>query len=217
MKNIRIICLILGFVLFPGGAGFCQNHDSELIENLRRIENKMSNINTLATKFVQEKNLALFDQVIEIKGSLYLKKPSSFAWHIESPLRQRIILNDTMMKQWDEDTNQIQKINLANNPSFSVVTEQMKRWVSGSYLALVGEYKIEILQFSPLKLKFTPNQDSMAFKMIDSIDILFQDDEKYIDTINIFETNLDSTKLQFLETSLNEVLDSSVWKVRGNE
>ena len=204
------ICFILMTVLY----GNCQENDVELIKNLTLIEGKMSNINTLATKFVQEKDLALFEQKLEIKGSLYLRKPSSFAWHIDTPLKQRIVLTGETVQQWDEDMNQVQKINLASNPSFSIITDQMRRWVSGSYLSLVDEYEIEIIQISPVKLKFIPFENSMAFKMIKSIVILFQKDEKYIDIIFISETNGDSTKFQFIETSINVKLDPRVWKVK---
>ncbi|MCD4781860.1 MAG: outer membrane lipoprotein carrier protein LolA [Candidatus Omnitrophica bacterium] len=219
MKKDRIIFLIVFLFLaaFRVASGYCQKTDVDLIKNLKLIESKMSNINTLTTKFVQIKDLSLFKQKLEIKGSLYLKKPSSFAWHIDVPLKQRIILEKNIVKQWDEDTNQVQKINLDKNPSFSIMTDQMKRWVSGSYLSLVDEYEIEIVQSSPIRLKFTPLENSMAFKMIKSIVILFQEDETYIESIVISETNGDSTKFQFLETSLNVALDPQAWKIKPSD
>ncbi|MDP8266451.1 MAG: outer membrane lipoprotein carrier protein LolA [Candidatus Aceula meridiana] len=215
--KIRVLILTILFIFISALDGICEESNSTLIKDLKSIEEKMSNITTLSTQFIEEKNLALFDQKLLIKGSLYLQKPSSFAWHISSPLKQRIILTGDVVAQWDEDTNQVQKINLASNPSFNVITNQMKRWVSGSYLSLIDEYKIEIMQSSPMKLKFVPFENSMAFKMIKRIVILFQEDEKYIDTIDILETNGDSTKFQFLETSLNVNLDPRVWKVKTSD
>ncbi len=215
--KIRVLILVILFSLASALDGVCEEANSNLIKELKLIEEKMSNITTLSTQFIEEKNLALFDQKLLIKGSLYLQKPSSFAWHISSPLKQRIILRGNVVVQWDEDTNQVQKIDLTSNPSFNVITDQMKRWVSGSYLSLVDEYKIEIMQSSPIKLKFTPFENTVVFKVIKSIMILFQKDEKYIDTIDILETSGDSTKFQFLETSLNLKLDSQVWKVKTSD
>jgi len=198
-------------------SGICKEANSNLINDLRIIEEKMSSITTLSTQFIEEKNLSLFGQKLTIKGYLFLRNPSSFAWHISSPLRQRIILKDNVVMQWDEDTNQIQKINLTSNPSFNIIANQMKRWVSGSYLSLIDEYDIEVIQSSPMKLKFIPFKNSMAFKMIKNIVILFQKNEKYIDTIDILETNGDSTKFHFLETLINIKLDPQVWKVKASD
>jgi outer membrane lipoprotein carrier protein len=213
----RISILMFCLILLNPFSGDCRENNDDLIKKLMQIEEKMSTIETLETQFVQTKDLSLFAQTIEIKGSLYLKKPSSFAWHIDVPLKQRIVLEDNMVTQWDEDTNQVQKINLARNPSFSIITDQMKRWVSGSYLSLVDEYAIDIIQESPMKLRFTPLEKSMAFKMIKSIEILFQEDEKYIKAIDISETNGDSTKFKFFATDLNRKLKTQVWKVRPND
>lgn len=217
LLKIPILVLTIFFMFAFVLSGICQESNSDLINDLKLIEEKMSNINTLATQFIEEKNLALFDQKLKIKGCLYLQQPSFFAWHIDFPLKQRIILKGNIVVQWDEDTNQVQKINLSSNPTFNIVMDQMKRWVSGSYLPLVNEYKIEIIQTSPMELKFTPLEDSLAYKMIDSIRILFQDDLKYINTIDIAEANGDSTRFRFFNTSLNTKLDAGVWKVKGGE
>jgi len=48
---------------------------------LSRLEVKMSDIKTLQTGFVQEKNLAIFDRKIILKGKIFLQKPNLFAWH----------------------------------------------------------------------------------------------------------------------------------------
>ncbi len=45
--------------------GVCQENSETLVESLKLLESKMANIDTLATKFVQEKDLALFKQKIE--------------------------------------------------------------------------------------------------------------------------------------------------------
>ncbi|MCK5617295.1 outer membrane lipoprotein carrier protein LolA, partial [Candidatus Pacearchaeota archaeon] len=162
-------------------------------EILTSLERKMSKIDTIQTKFVQTKDLALFNQIIEIKGSLFLKKPHMFAWHIDSPLKQIILLEDNRIKQWDEDTNKVQTFSLSENPSFNIAIEQMSRWISGEYLLLTDEYVIEILKKKPIQLKFTPLENAMAHSFIDSITILFQDDEKYIKEIMIQESSGDTT------------------------
>ena len=93
----------------------------------------------------------------------------------------------------------------------------MCRWISGEYLLLTDEYVIEILKKKPIQLKFTPLENAMAHSFIDSITILFQDDEKYIKEIMIQESSGDTTSFTFFDTLLNADLDSAVWKVRTRE
>ncbi|MCK4917862.1 MAG: outer membrane lipoprotein carrier protein LolA [Candidatus Omnitrophica bacterium] len=217
LLKIRILVLISLFMFSFVMNGICLDNNSDLINNLKLIEDKMSDINTLATQFIQEKNLALFNQKIEITGFLYLQKPSSFAWHINTPLEQRIILKSNNVVQWDEDTNQVQKINLSSNPTFNIVMDQMKRWISGAYLSLVDEYIVEFKKSEFMELKFFPKDGTMAYKLIKNINIVFQEDEKYIESITINERNGDSTSFIFFETQINIVLDPIVWEVNPRD
>jgi len=197
--------------------GMNEEISKDVSEFLMSIENKMSNVKTVQTKFVQKKDLALFSQQIVIKGSLFLRKPSMFAWHIDSPLRQTIVLKDKIIKQWDEDTNKVQRISLSKSPSFSMATEQMNIWVSGSYSSLADEYDIEIIQVEPMQIKFIPHETTMTHSIIDNITVLFQEDEKYIKEIIIKERNGDAMSLAFFDTLINVDLDPAVWKVSSHD
>lgn len=208
---LMAMCILMNFV----SPVMSEEISKDVKECLMSIENKMSSVKTVQTKFIQTKNLALFNQQIVIEGSLSLKKPSMFAWHIDSPLRQTIILKDKIIKQWDEDTNKIQKNYLSKDPSLSIVTEQMSMWVSGAYVSLTDEYNIEIIQVEPMQIKFTPFQATMTHSIIDNITILFQKDEKYIEEIIIKERNGDAMSLVFFDTFINIDLDPAVWKVNS--
>jgi len=210
---LMAVCVLMNFVSPVMSKEIAKN----VKECLMSIENKMSGVKTVQTKFIQTKKLALFNQQIVIEGSLSLKKPSMFAWHIDSPLRQAIILKDKIIKQWDEDTNKIQTIYLSKDSSFSIATEQMNVWVSGAYLSLIDEYDIEIIQVDPMQIKFTPFKTTMTYSIIDNITVLFQKDEKYIEEIIIKERDGDAMSLTFFDTVINIDLDPSVWKVNSHD
>ena len=208
-----VMCILMSFV----SPGMSKEISRDVSECLMFIESKMSNVKTVQTKFVQKKDLALFNQQIVIKGELFLRKPSTFAWHIDSPLRQTIVLKDKTIKQWDEDTNEIQRISLSKGSSFSLATEQMNIWVSGSYLSLTDEYNIEIIQVKPIQIKFIPFETTMIHSIIDNITVIFQEDEKYIKEIIIKERDGDATSLEFFDTLINVDLDPAVWKVNSHD
>lgn len=181
---------------------------------LSRLEQKMSGIQTLQTNFVQEKKLAVFNQKIVLKGTMYLQKPTLFAWHVREPMRYSMIINGNMLCQWDEDTNMVQQISLAENPAFQVVIAQMKEWFSGKYTALLENYTITIPIKNPVTLEFIPRETTGIHSVINRVTIVFREDEQYIYQIYIEEKSGDSMLLTFVDTQLNDPINAAAWEVK---
>lgn len=181
---------------------------------LSRLEERMSKIKTLQTHFCQEKNLAIFDQKVILKGTISLQKPNLFAWHVNEPIRYSLIIKDTSAIQWDEDTKQIQHISLSKNTGYKIIAKQLKEWFSGTYSSMREQYDITILNSDPVCLKFDPRQDTMASKAVSSVAVTFDKDEQYIQKISIKEKNGDSTLLTFSNTQLNIPIGAAAWEAK---
>ena len=217
MKTLFKTLFCLGLLCIFTHAKALENQtqsDPELYNLLERLENKISKVNSIQTDFVQEKKLAVFNDKLIIKGIIYLKKPNLLAWHVKEPLRYSIVLNSNTIQQWDEESNQVQKVSIANNPAFGSIFEQLKKWFSGNYTSMLKEYHIKIIDQSPIILQFVPYKTSVAHNLIETVTVIFKKDEQYIYQINIEEKCGDSTLLTFVNTCLNCPFDSSVWKVK---
>ena len=181
---------------------------------LGRIEEKMLRIRTLKTRFIQEKYLAIFSQKVVLKGTVFVKKPSLFAWHVKEPVRYSLVIKDDVVRQWDEDTNRIQRVPLGKIPTFQTVIEQMTKWFYGTYTSISEEYDVTILKQHPVSLKFTPLESTVASKFINSVTIIFREDECYIKQIYLQEKSGDSMLLTFVEPLLNVPIDEVAWEVK---
>ena len=181
---------------------------------LSRLEEKMADIKTLETSFVQEKELAIFDRKIILKGKIFLQKPNLFAWHTEEPTRYSMIIRDDIISQWDEDIDQVQKISMKDNPAFQSVVGQMRKWLSGIYTSLLVEYNITVLKQNPVSLKFTPRENTAAYNIISYVRIVFREDERYLREIYIKEKGGDTTLLRFTNTLLNIPINVAAWEVK---
>ncbi|MCK4401177.1 outer membrane lipoprotein carrier protein LolA [bacterium] len=210
MNKIEMILFALLISLFPLNGYAEQSVEDVLI----RLEEKMSDIKTLQTGFVQEKKLAIFDRKIILKGKIFLKKPNLFAWHTEEPTLYSMIIRDDVILQWDEDIDQIQKVSMKDNPAFQTVVGQMRKWLSGIYMSLLEEYSVIILGQTPVSLKFVPRENTMAYNIISHVRIVFREDERYIQEIYIKEKTGDSTLLRFTDTLLNIPVDAAAWEVK---
>jgi outer membrane lipoprotein-sorting protein len=192
-----------------------KNIAPDLYEVLHRLEDKTSEIRTLKTEFVQEKELAVFKEKIILKGMIFLQKPELFAWHIIEPLSYSMVIKGDILSQWDENTKKIQKISLAKNPAFQVAISQMKDWFSGKYTSMAEDYNIIILKRKPVFLKFIPKKNTIVSNVIDTVTVIFRDDERYIHQIYIKEKSGNSTHLTFVNTQLNTPLDEAAWEVKA--
>lgn len=190
-----------------------KNLGPDLYEVLHRLEDKTSEIRTLKTEFVQEKELAVFKEKIILKGMIFLQKPELFAWHIIEPLSYSMVIKGDILSQWDENTKKTQKISLSKNPAFQVAISQMKDWFSGKYTSMTEDYNIIILKRKPVSLKFIPKKNTIVSNVIDSVTVIFRDDERYIHQIYIKEKSSNSTLLTFVNTQLNTPLDEAAWEV----
>jgi len=218
----RALILLILFLFIP--ANYCYAESSgiktyhnlapDLYEVLHRLEDKTSEIRTLKTEFVQEKELAVFKEKIILKGMIFLQKPELFAWHIIEPLSYSMVIKGDILSQWDENTKKTQKISLSKNPAFQVAISQMKDWFSGKYTSMTEDYNIIILKKKPVSLKFIPKKNTIVSNVIDSVIVIFRDDERYIHQIYIKENSSNSTLITFLNTQLNTPLEATAWEVQ---
>ncbi len=94
-----------------------------------------------------------------------------------------------------------------------LVIRQMRDWFSGAYRSMLGEYEVIVLNEDPVSLRFTPREDSLTQAMLESVTVIFERDERYIEQIRIVEVGGDSTLLRFVDTLLNGPIDPSAWKL----
>lgn len=125
-----------------------------------------------------------------------------------------MVITDKSIRQWDEDTNQVQEIVLAKNPVLKNVLNQLTVWFSGNYSPLLEVNEVRQLRNDPLVLEFIPREKNIAKKVIKSIVITFREDGKYLKQIKILEVSGDITTITFINTILNAPFDDASFEVK---
>lgn len=209
LRTIYLLLLLCLFFLIPVTYS---NTESEII--LKRLEAKVSGLVTLETDFIQTKKMALFSKEIILKGKIFIQQPNLFSWHTLEPVDYIMVIKGDTIKQWDEETNRVQTISLAGNPTFLVAVNQMKVWFSGRYHELLKDYETKILSTKPVILEFFPKESIPSFSIIEKVKITFRDDERYIQRLDIEEKNHDSASIIFTNTKLNSPINPANWELK---
>jgi outer membrane lipoprotein-sorting protein len=159
--------------------------------------------------------MVMFKDKLVLKGRIFLEKPNKIAWHVDSPVRYSALITDTLIRQWDEDTNKVQEVSLTNNPIFQNVLNQLTVWFSGEYGSLLDTNDVRVLKREPLVIEFIPRDNNISRKVIKSITITFRDDQNYLQQLRIQELSGDVTTITFKNTILNAPLDRKSFEVKG--
>jgi len=220
MSRTRIItsvCLSCGVLL--GGIGPMEGTAQQVLPPdlevvLARLEQNMGDLRTVETNFTQEKNLKVFDQTMVLKGKAYMQKPDLLAWKVAEPMLYSLVITGNTIRQWDEDTNDVQEISLEGQPGFEAAIEQMQLWFSGEARALLPNFEARLLQQDPVVLEFLAREGNLAAEAIISVRLEFREDETYIRRITMNETSGDSMILTFSDVRINEPIDPAAWEAR---
>lgn len=215
----RFLALYLGFSLSSWAADPSTASPLPSWEAvLTRLEQAFSEVKTVQARFVQEKELTIFQEKVILKGHMAMENPGRLVWHVEEPVRYAFLLGDKTLRQWDEDSRKIQEIALSNNPIFDVVDKQLRCWFSGQYKMLTQDYWVEVLQEEkPIRLSFVPLESSMIRKAIQRVEVEFREDMRYVQSIRIEDLNGDRTSFVFEETRLNEPIPPEEWEIAPRE
>ncbi len=182
-------------------------------EALAKLEASLADVKTVRTRFVQEKRLTLFKHPLVTRGVIQVEPPDRILWRVESPIRYALLIDGKEAKQWDGETGKTQKIPLAGSPVFAVVTEQLRAWFGGRYSLLANDYDIVQRSELPASFVFTPKPETPPAKMLQSVTVIFREDNRYIRAIQIDEAGGDVTVLTFEESEINVPFTPKDWEL----
>jgi len=174
-----------------------------------RLAAKASQVFSIQSSFTQEKRLSIFNQTINAAGSFAFERPGSLRWEYLEPVRSGFVLHGGAGRRWNELAGEEREFSVSKDPVMQIVSGQILLWTTLDFEALARAFRMDVESPSPAVLRFTPLQ--AAASPIAWMRITFTPDEASIASIEIMESEGDSTLIRFHGTRLNEPVADGVF------
>lgn len=169
----------------------------------RQIRERFEAVQTLSSRFVQEKYLVLLTEPVLAKGSFSFSKPTQqLRWEYTEPFQNGFLLDGQKHYRLEQGKKIEMKTMLARN-----IAAQMMMWLSFDLKTLSDTYQV---QYSEGGVILTPLSNKHA---LEKITVTFDEkNPQVLSQIRMDETNGDYTILRFEKTRINQPLAEDAFK-----
>ena len=176
-----------------------QSTNSATAVVLEQVTQRMGQVETVFTRFVQERHLSLFQDPLRSEGYLCFKRPGCVRWEITQPYQSILISDGRGVAQFERIKGQWKKLELGLAEAMQHVVSQIGAIMAGRYAGKQGDYSVSATQGveGPV-VTLTPQQPVLR-KMMLAIEIHLAPDCRGTRRILLREVGGDFTDIRFSE------------------
>ena len=208
MSRLLVLCLWLLLAALPAAAE--QPLTAGSPELFASLERTAAGVRTLSSDFVQEKHLSMFKTVLVSKGRFRFMKPDLLRWELTAPVASGFVLKGDRGRRWHQRTGRTEEFRISQEPIMKLVSEQLFAWARADFAWLAREYRITVLEQSPVTLRLEPRSAATA-GFLDHLLIVFSADRSYVRSVELREKDGDFTRIKFLNTAVNKPLSADLF------
>lgn len=206
----RLLPVFLWLLLVSGSASAAEAPAGGSPELFASLEKTATGVRTLSADFVQEKHLSMFKTVLTSKGRFNFSKPDLLRWELTAPVASGFVLKGDKGKRWHERTGRTETFQISQEPIMKLVSEQLFAWARADFSWLKKEYRITVLDESPVTLRLEPRSAATA-SFLRHLLISFSADRRYVRSVELHEKDGDFTRIKFSNTAVNKPLPADIF------
>lgn len=190
---------LIGLVLLL--TAVCSFAESLPEEQIAQIAARFAAVNTIETRFTQEKHMALLEEPVHSEGVFYFQKPGRIRWQYTKPFQNGFLIIGDKTYHLEKDQKEEQKNPLAYN-----IASQMLVWITFDLEKLSKQYKV------------TPRENGVVLVplskgIIERIEVTFAvENPQALSKVEVIETTQDKTVLHFINPKTNQPLAPEVFE-----
>ncbi len=203
---MRVLAAVLALALLgalgpvrPAGAGLPEAAARQV---LARIEQQAAGVRTLASDLVQEKRLAVFQEVLVSRGRFYYERPDRLRWELHEPSRAGFALKGNQGRRWRDRGQVSEAFDVAREPGFRLVAEQLLAWARADLEGLARQYRLTVVAADPPTVRLVPLAAG-ATAYVEEVLVTFAGDARHVAAVEVREAGGDLTRIRFSHVVVN--------------
>lgn len=217
LSRLSVISVLVVLILFPLPCRAGQAPDTALDTALaERISRAAAEVETLHSRFVQEKFLSMFAETLRSSGEFFYQRPDQLRWELLEPIGSGFVLNGATGKRWHGRIAGSESFVLQQDPAMRLIAEQLFAWARADLAWLQQQYQIVLLQEQPIRLQLTPpaeqNGGFLAYLLI-----TFAESDHYVAAVEIHELDGDYTRINFTDVKVNSRFSENIFIDRDRD
>jgi len=176
-------------------------------EFIARMKSYNSQVNSIASDFIQQRSLSIMEDVLVSSGEFFYKKPGLMKWDQQQPSEYYFILNGDKVIRFD---GKKKKTIPANSPQVA----HFKDFIIGAVNGSIFENKLYETEINKngnrVMVILMPQQKAMS-KRIEKIHLEFDYEKMILLNLILFEADGDKTTIHFSNQQINTITDLSIF------
>ena len=174
--------------------------------SLEQISQATGRAQTVFTRFVQERHLALFTEPLRSEGFLCFEKPGRIRWETTMPYKSILVSDGAGVAQFEWTDEKWKKLDLGLGDALQNVVSQIAGVMDGQYTSDRHSYATTVTnRADEIVITLVPQNETMR-KMMAAIEVHLAADLKGTRRVVLRENGGDYTDIRFSEQVVNAEL-----------
>jgi outer membrane lipoprotein-sorting protein len=211
MRSVVFFVCLLTF----SAASFAQYAGYTLVSDTRFFQSSLAEAaaktNTIASDFVQEKNLSLLSEKIVSRGKFWFKKNNRIRMEYTTPFEYLMVINND--KVTIRDGQKTNSVSVASNRLFQQINKIMIDCVRGTALQNTDFHTRVFENKTGYLIELDPVSKSLK-DLFKTILVSIDKKDESVSSINMTELSGDNTLIRFTGRQMNTNIPDAVFTVR---
>lgn len=189
--------------------------DAECRAFLKQMAQSIQVHNTLKARFLQERRLVLFDDVLKMEGYFYYRKPGRIRWEFIDPYASiMLLLEDGRTERFEIVGGRAVKARTDDRQVSGEVLTQISRWLKGDFEHAMKDFDVEMHRGAKVRLVLRPKSESLA-SFLSRIEFEIDSRSYFVLAISLWEGENDVTVIRFLDQDVDALLPDGLFDADG--
>ncbi|HEX2695799.1 MAG TPA: outer membrane lipoprotein carrier protein LolA [Acidobacteriota bacterium] len=189
--------------------------DAECRAFLKQMAPSIQAHNTLKARFLQERRLALFDDVLKMEGYFYYRKPGRIRWEFIDPYASiMLLLEDGRTERFEIIGGRAVKARTDDRQISGEVLTQISRWLKGDFEHAMKDFDVEMHRGAKVRLVLRPKSESLA-SFLSRIEFEIDSRSYLVLAVSLWEGENDVTVIRFLDLDVDPLLPDDLFDADG--